>query len=213
MPYIIQNFFILVSPALFAASIYMTLGRIMRSVKGEHYSVVRITWLTKTFVLGDVLSFMVQGGSAGLMFNSKTVKLGENVVLAGLFIQIISFGFFFLSAVIFQRRMRNGPTRESYMIDSSWEQNLYMLHTVSILILVRSIFRVVEYIQGQSGYSLKHEWTLYIFDSVPMLIVTVVFFLRHPGSIKPPMVESVEEVSIQMNTQKKEVNQRVLFEN
>jgi hypothetical protein len=73
--------------------------------------------------------------------------------------------------------MRNGPTRESYIVEPSWEQNLYMLHMVSILILLRSIFRVVEYIQGQTGYSLKHELTLYVFDSVPVLIVTVVFFL------------------------------------
>lgn len=40
MPYIIQNLLILVAPALFAASIYMTLGRIMRAVKGERLSLV-----------------------------------------------------------------------------------------------------------------------------------------------------------------------------
>lgn len=54
MPYIIQNLFILVAPALFAASIYMTLGRIIRVVNALHLSLIKPTRLTKTFVLGDV---------------------------------------------------------------------------------------------------------------------------------------------------------------
>lgn len=102
MPYIFQNFFILVAPALFAASIYMTLGRIIRSVKGERHSVIRVSRLTKTFVIGDVMSFLVQGGSAGLMFQSSTVKIGEAMVVGGLFIQIVMFGLFALTSIIFQ---------------------------------------------------------------------------------------------------------------
>ena len=104
MPYIIQNFFILVAPALFAASIYMTLGRIIRSVKGERLSLVRVNWLTKTFVIGDIMSFMIQGGSAGLMFQNSTVKIGQAMVVGGLFVQIIMFGLFALTAVLFQAR-------------------------------------------------------------------------------------------------------------
>lgn len=102
MPYIIQNLFILVAPALFAASIYMTLGRIIRSIGAEKHSVIRVNWLTKTFVCGDILSFLVQSGSAGLMFQPSTVKMGEGMVVGGLFIQIFMFGLFALTAVIFQ---------------------------------------------------------------------------------------------------------------
>ncbi len=102
MPYIIQNFFILVAPALFAASIYMTLGRIMRAVKGEDLSLVKVGRLTKTFMTGDVISFMIQGGSAGLMFQSSTTKIGEDMVVAGLFIQVIMFGLFAITAMLFQ---------------------------------------------------------------------------------------------------------------
>jgi hypothetical protein len=62
-PYIIQALLILVAPALFAATIYMELGRIVTLVEGEDYTLIRKKWLTKIFVCGDVLSFMVQ--SAG----------------------------------------------------------------------------------------------------------------------------------------------------
>ncbi|KAF8861032.1 RTA1 like protein [Acephala macrosclerotiorum] len=200
MPYIIQNLFILVAPALFAASIYMTLGRIIRSIGAEKHSVIRVNWLTKTFVYGDILSFLVQGGSAGLMFQSSTVKMGEGMVVGGLFIQIVMFGLFALTAVIFQSQLRKDPTPASYSADIPWKRSLHMLYTVSALIMVRSIFRVIEYLMGQTGYPLKHEWTLYIFDSVLMFAVTFIFYLRYPNELERGI--SRDSANVQMVPQK-----------
>jgi len=55
-----QSVLLLVAPALFAASIYMELGRIVLMVDGERSLFIRRTWLTKLFVAGDVLSFLMQ---------------------------------------------------------------------------------------------------------------------------------------------------------
>lgn len=55
---------ILVAPPLFAASIYMTLGRFIREMGAESASIVRVKWLTKIFVVGDVISFVLQCGGA-----------------------------------------------------------------------------------------------------------------------------------------------------
>lgn len=59
-PYVMQSTLLLVAPALFAASIYMELGRIIHLVKGQKHSLIRVNWMTKTFVAGDVLSFLMQ---------------------------------------------------------------------------------------------------------------------------------------------------------
>jgi len=69
-PYIVQAVLLLVAPALFAASIYMELGRVVMMVDGDNYLFVRRTWMTKLFVSGDVISFLMQ--SAG-EFNAQTV--------------------------------------------------------------------------------------------------------------------------------------------
>jgi hypothetical protein len=61
-PYIMQSLLLLLAPTLFAASIYMILGRIIRLTEGEEHSLIRAKWLTKVFVLGDVLSFLTQSG-------------------------------------------------------------------------------------------------------------------------------------------------------
>lgn len=39
-----------------------------------------------------------------------------------------------------------------------------MLYATSGLIMLRNIFRVVEYAMGQEAYLLSNEWCVYIFD-------------------------------------------------
>lgn len=61
-PYVIQTLLLLVAPALFAASIYMILVRIVISVDGESYCLIKSRWLTKVFVTSDVVTFFIQLG-------------------------------------------------------------------------------------------------------------------------------------------------------
>jgi len=50
----------LLAPAFFAATIYVCLGRTIASVDGEKYSLIRLTWLTRFFVAGDVIGLAIQ---------------------------------------------------------------------------------------------------------------------------------------------------------
>jgi hypothetical protein len=58
---------ILVAPPLFAASIYMTLGRIIVKLEAEDVSLVPVRFLTKIFVVGDIISFLLQCGGTCLL--------------------------------------------------------------------------------------------------------------------------------------------------
>ena len=58
--YAIQVIFILLAPPLYAASIYMVLGRLILHLRGESYSVVPLKWMTSIFVTGDVIAFLMQ---------------------------------------------------------------------------------------------------------------------------------------------------------
>lgn len=49
--------------------------------------------------------------------------------------------------------------------------------------MVRSVFRIVEFTEGLDGYSMHHEWTLYVFDSLPMFAVMVLYFIWYPTMI------------------------------
>ncbi|EEU43598.1 uncharacterized protein NECHADRAFT_45160 [Fusarium vanettenii 77-13-4] len=189
MPYIIQSVFLLIPPSLFAASIYMTLGRIIRGLgsKGEMCSIIKVKWLTTTFVVGDVFSFLIQSTGAGMMAAGDDPKLGENIVVGGLFIQIIFFGLFVGASVIFHLRYRrnsmNWPgTRTEGSFD--WQKMMMMLYATSALILIRCVFRIIEYVMGHDAYPLKNEWTLYVFDAVLMAMTMAIFYVWYPSQIQ-----------------------------
>jgi len=191
-PYIIQSVFLLIPPSLFAASIYMTLGRIIRSLgpKAETCSIIRTKRLTTLFVLGDVFSFLVQSSGAGMMAAGDDPKKGENIVIVGLVIQILFFGLFVVAAVTFHLRYRNIGKGWRAIVTSStknvfgWERMLMMLYATSAFILIRCFFRIIEYAMGSEAYPLKNEWTLYIFDSLLMAITMVIFYIWYPSRIQ-----------------------------
>ncbi|KAK2748751.1 hypothetical protein FQN57_000332 [Myotisia sp. PD_48] len=184
-PYIIQTLFLLLAPALFAASIYMELGRIIILLQGEQHAILRRTWMTKIFVTGDILSFIVQGAGGGIMSSgsASNLSLGENILIVGLVIQIVFFGLFVVVSVIFHHRMNNHPTTASLTLHFSWKKYLYSLYAVSVLIMFRSIFRVIEFAQGSEGELLRREVYLYAFDAALMFFVMVILNIIHPGII------------------------------
>ena len=80
-PYIVQAVLTLVAPAFLAASVYMILGYIIQAVDGEHHSMIRKKWLTKLFVIGDMLSFLIQSNGKSILHtftadcNANTFKV------------------------------------------------------------------------------------------------------------------------------------------
>ena len=182
-PYIIQAVLILVAPALFAASIYMELARIVHMVEGDRALFIRRTWLTKLFVIGDVFAFLLQASGAGLLSsqNANMINTGNNIIIGGLFAQLLFFGLFLFAAAIFHFRVAKAPTRLCF--ERPWQKHLVGLYVVSFLILVRSIVRVVEYIQGYSGYIMSHEAFLYVFDAAVMFVAVVSMNWIHPGEV------------------------------
>ncbi|RTE78510.1 hypothetical protein BHE90_007001 [Fusarium euwallaceae] len=182
-PYIIQAILLLVAPALFAASIYMELGRIVIMSEGEGHVLIQKKWMTKIFVTGDVLSFFLQGGGGGYQAagSLEALQNGAKVIIVGLFVQLFCFGVFIVIAVAFDRSMRQSPTGRSHVVP--WKKHMKVLYVGSMLIMVRSLFRAIEYLQGFDGYLLKHEVYLYIFDAVLMFLVMVLFNWIHPAEI------------------------------
>lgn len=150
IPYIIQSILILLAPILFAASIYMVLGRLIRRTDSASLSIIRPTLVTKIFVAGDVFSFFVQGGGGGMLVQaeSKTdVQRGENIILGGLILQIIIFGFFVVVASIWHKRLSKYGTAASAQI--CWKKYIMFLYGASALVMIRNTCRVIEYAMGK----------------------------------------------------------------
>ncbi|KAJ5186911.1 hypothetical protein N7449_009905 [Penicillium cf. viridicatum] len=184
-PYIVQTLCLLLAPALLAASIYMLLGRIILVLQAESHAILKKKWLTKIFVTGDVMSFLLQGAGGGIQSSGSLsgMKTGEHIIIVGLFVQIIFFGFFITVAGLFDWKLRKYPIPRCFDREIPWRKYLNILYATSLLILVRSLFRLAEYIQGNNGYLLHHEVFLYVFDSLLIFIAMVIFNIAHPSEI------------------------------
>jgi hypothetical protein len=187
MPYIAQSLFIILPPSLYAATIYMIYGRIVVFVNAPEASIIRPTRVTKIFVIGDVISFMMQCGGGGMMAQASMANLGQKIMLIGLFSQLLFFGFFLFVSVIFWKRMRSSPARYTTPTygKHTWLALLKLLFAAAALIILRNVYRVIEFGQGYSGYLASHEPYMYIFDTFPMFVVQAMFHLIHAGEVLP----------------------------
>lgn len=124
--------------------------------------------------------------------NPSQATLGSHIILAALALQIIIFGFFIIVALVFHRRLLAAPTSRSHYPALPWKKYLYILYITCGFILLRSILRVAEFVEGFDGEIYTHEVFLFVFDGIPMVLVMGVFNIWYPSFFsrraKEPMV-------------------------
>ena len=94
------------------------------------------------------------------------------------------FGFFVFVALRFHLQINRNPTPEADQPSNPWRKHIWALYISSVLILIRSIVKAIDNIQGNNGYLLRHEVFVYAFDSALMLVVLVLFNFVHPSEVK-----------------------------
>ena len=181
--YIGQTLPIILAPAFLAASVYMSFGRVIRFV-GEHHSPVRASRVTKIFVAFDVLSFFVQGAGGGLYAgNNPNVSLAKAVLMVGFIVQLISFAVFAACAGVYHWRARRAGEPAG-----NWTRCLFTLYAGVALIMVRNIYRTVEFAtstSNTSGFLLTHEAIYYVLEALPILVVCALFLASNPARYIP----------------------------
>jgi hypothetical protein len=181
----------------------MMLGRTIRLAGGEDVSIVKPKWCTRLFLTADLSTLIIQGLGASIMGTMQVdmAIAGEKVVIAGLSLQVATFIAFIVVAANFHVRMNRKasqlPTRPSRSTprgeNEDWRKMLKILYAVSSLILFRCIFRLIEYSMGNASYLMAHEWCLYVFDMVPMVIVLVLMLVLQPTRFIAPLERKLSD--------------------
>ncbi|PQE31002.1 hypothetical protein CJF32_00006039 [Rutstroemia sp. NJR-2017a WRK4] len=173
-------------------------------------------FVTPTFVLCDIVALLLQLSGA-IKFTSidpstpnaqSEIESGRNVALAGVSVQLACFGLFTIIAGRFNftsKQVAKDFTRTEvhemhetgqYMVvDGSggkklkrnWKALLRVVNGTCALILVRSVYRMVEFAMGSQGYVETHEWCTYIWDALVMLTCLALFNYWHPANYLPYM--------------------------
>ena len=193
VPNVIQTVLILVAPAVYAAACYQAFGRIVLWVVPPHFQTAKHLWLpsryiTPLFVGCDLFAFMVQVVGGTMIVGSSTssnVNTGKDVILIGLAIQMMTFGFFVLASIRFSFFLRRTLKDVPLPAERNWRLFLRIINIASVIILIRTIARFIEFVGGTSSYLSTHEWFFYVFDSTLMWLVSATFVLFHPGYFLP----------------------------
>jgi len=186
-PFLLQNLLILAAPPFLAATIYMSLGRVLTALGAQRHSLVKPSWITKIYVIIDFGCIVTQlVGSAILgSGDASAVTTSKTMILSGLIAQLVALSFFVVNCWHVYRRCASDPFLGSEKQDLSfvWQNHFRAIMLVALVMIVRSAVRMAEYLQGSDGFIASHEVFIYVFDAFPMLLVMIVFLVIHPGRL------------------------------
>ncbi|OLN85251.1 Protein RTM1-like protein 2 [Colletotrichum chlorophyti] len=184
-PFVQTMTYTVLAPVLVAAGNYLLIGRLIRAVlPPTRHTIYKIPGarLTRLFVGCDVVAFLVQGTGSGIASGGNWTgtlgAVGTNVLVAGLGFQVLAFGCYMCVLVRF-RVLAGREEREA--APEGWRLVLRAVCASSGLILLRSVFRVVEFAEGTNGYIFRNEWLFWVFEALPMLVAIGVFCVWHPS--------------------------------
>ncbi|GAA6017618.1 hypothetical protein JCM11491_005303 [Sporobolomyces phaffii] len=194
--YAIMTLFILLSPCTFLATNYMILTRLAHALNAESALFIRASRVVRIFVWSDVFTFFLQAAGGGLSASKGSADTGHKIALVGLALQLVSYGLFCCLLIIFGTRVpRMFPgiedRRRAAGRDSSnpfattslhrWRSLYALLLLTSVGIIVRSVFRLVEYTQGYSGYLPTHEGYFWSLDALPLWLAMSLYAVWWPA--------------------------------
>ncbi|KAL2809172.1 RTA1 like protein-domain-containing protein [Aspergillus granulosus] len=212
-PFSLQFGLLILAPVLMAGALYVLFGRIIFLVVPKEQRTFKICWVpprwvTPIFVGFDILALFLQLVGAVMITSANGISQedidafdrGRNLALAGVIVQIIAFGIFTIAAVRFNftsKRFVSAAPEPLYGQDefamamqdkprkANWPVLLRVVNFSTLMILIRSIFRMIEFTEGRGGYISTHEWPFYVFDAVPIFPVVALFVWWHPSEYLP----------------------------
>lgn len=111
----------------------------------------------------------------------QDAKTGSHVVVAGVAVQLAGYLVFDALFVHFYYQVY----REKHPLLRRYNTLLLAIIASSMLVVLRSIYRVAEMGAGWDGPILSREWPLYSFDSTFVLLAVAVLNAVFPGAYLP----------------------------
>lgn len=192
-----QYFCITVAPVFIAASIYVYLTQIALFAKSNKLDMGMMKVVTPkvmlwVFVTADVVCTLLQVTGAALIgsktSNHEDPTMPNHILLAGLFAQAFAFCIFLilLSSLVWSLARAYPATYSGRSNNSpgiSIRPYMYALCIIGVLIMLRTVFRLVETAQGVFGYLSSHEAFFGSLEFAPVVIATALLAIWSPGRL------------------------------
>ncbi|KXX83464.1 Protein RTM1 [Madurella mycetomatis] len=197
-PFITSLSLLVLAPLLLAASVYLLVGRLIQAVLPASHHLRFLGGLharhtTAVFVGLDILAAVVQSAgtvvAASANWHGPRALTGVDILVAGLALQTAAFVAFVVVLARFAyvtRKKDDGHGGVHAVVRHNappgWQRLVVAEAVSAVLILIRCIYRLVEFAGGVTGYAFRTEWLFWVFDGFAMLVATGVFCIWHPGA-------------------------------
>lgn len=194
--YVLYLLLNLPAPIFLAATMYMSIRRIIESLEANELSPLRPSLMSKLFVFGDIVCFGVQMAGVGLSVTTSASlqKTGGVVVVIGLVFQILVFLVFVILVWKFFSRCKGQVGSDAI----PWKRYIMALLGASGFIVVRNLVQGIQHASDGESYIATHEAFAYIFDAVPIFFVVGIFAIYQPGRLQRGLRKMKEVDSVEM---------------
>lgn len=204
--FIVQYFCIVTAPVFISASIYVCLSRLITWADRHGFSAPHRgsekkrglrRWLHPKgilwgFVTCDVISTVIQVAGAALIGSKESkhtsATVPNNILLAGLAFQTFAFTIFLVLLATFRFSLARARNNNMHDVARTKDAFLVALAVASLLIYLRTIFRLAETSQGVFGYLSRHEGFFGGLEFAPVVVAVGVLAGWHPGRWIPGRV-------------------------
>lgn len=197
--FVIQYFLIVVAPVFISASIYVCINKLITWAKSYGFAADR-WWLAPKvilwgFVTVDVLTMIMQIAGAALIgssqSNQKDPTTGNNILLAGLAIQSLSFTAFLMVLALFRlalvkdRSLPSTIRTKDMLVSKIKPWFILALAVASILVYLRTLFRLAETAEGLFASISTNEVFFGTLEFAPVVLAVWIMAIWHPGRWLP----------------------------
>ncbi|KAF7368733.1 RTA1-domain-containing protein [Mycena venus] len=177
------------------------------------YSWLTARWYTIIFLSCDIIALVIQGAGGGIAASASntdraTVNLGSNIMLAGIVFQFVAIVMYTLVGVEYLRRyLQDIPVRGQIPVDTARAPftprirlMICALGFSTLVLLIRSLYRIVELAGGWNGTVIKTQAYFIWFDGGMVTLAIYTMNFCHPGLLLGPHEDSekLEEKNIKL---------------
>ncbi|KAF1848641.1 sphingoid long-chain base transporter RSB1 [Cucurbitaria berberidis CBS 394.84] len=194
-PFLIQIICLTIAPAFLAAGIYLCLSRIVVTFGPENSRIKPLSY-PRIFIPCDIISLVLQA-IGGAMASAKThtgenPKVGTNIMIAGLVVQVVTLLIFMILALDFAVRTiqrtahlgsQNALDPRHAKLRQSWVFRAFLVALAfsTLCIFTRCVYRVAELSEGWSGRLIKTQKYFIGLEGAVIIAAVLVLNVFHPG--------------------------------
>ncbi|GMG26162.1 unnamed protein product [Ambrosiozyma monospora] len=195
-PFVIQLVCITIAPCFLLAGVYYLLAQ-LTVVMGDKFSKLKPMHYSMIFIVCDLIAIIIQavGGAIAATASSvyESTRPGANIMVVGLAFQVAAMSLFqyfwydFLYHCYREYKLNHGsgfnPDYQHVRDGKYFIHFLVVICVAVLLVFIRSIYRLIELIEGFTGTLASVEIYFMLLEALMIVVAVTLLTIAYPGFV------------------------------